>query len=279
MLREYYRLAKPGIVYGNLLAAAAGYLYGAGADADATLLALMLLGLGLSIASACVYNNILDRTLDSKMARTKDRALPAGRISPRDAEIFASILLLAGTAVLFVFTNPLTLLVLVFGFWMYLFVYTPLKTRSPHFTYAGALAGAVPPVIGYVTATATLDSTALTLYLILCTWQMAHFYAIAIRRADEYKAGGVNVLPLRIGARKTKWAIVAYIIAFCAASFTLPFTHRVGSIYFPAMTLVSLAWLLLGLFALRSNDDVAAAKRLFLFSLVVLLTLCAALAI
>ncbi|HEV7121336.1 MAG TPA: protoheme IX farnesyltransferase, partial [Candidatus Paceibacterota bacterium] len=150
-MRDYYRLAKPGIVYGNALPAIAAFLFASTRSGFSLLLFVaMLIGLSGCIASACVINNVIDRDIDARMERTKARAIPMKRISVRNALIFAGALLVVGCAVLFLFTNLLTLAVTLFGVFVYLCLYTPLKRISLHSTIVGAVAGAVPPVVGYV---------------------------------------------------------------------------------------------------------------------------------
>ncbi|MDO8548268.1 MAG: UbiA family prenyltransferase, partial [bacterium] len=165
MIRTYYELTKPGIVYSNILVAAAGFFYASvgilGGKIDWILGFWMLIGLACVIASACVFNNYLDRNLDAKMERTKERALASGKISNRNALIFGAILLVAGVKILFIFTNLLTLSVALAGFLVYVLLYSPLKPRTPYALFVGAIAGAMPPVVGYAAVTNTLNSTAL----------------------------------------------------------------------------------------------------------------------
>jgi protoheme IX farnesyltransferase len=196
MFTEYYRLAKPGIIYGNALAATAGFFVASlfVTSPDWWLLLAMLAGLSLIIACGCVLNNYMDREMDARMERTKNRAMVRGRISPRQALLFALALGVAGIAILFVFTTPLALIVALAGLVVYVGLYTPLKPRSSWALYVGAVAGAVPPVVGYTAVTGILDWYALAFFGVLYIWQLPHFIAIAMFRYDEYKAAGVPLV-------------------------------------------------------------------------------------
>jgi len=190
MIRAYYDLAKPRMVYGNLLVAAAGFAYASQAI-DWVLLLWTLAGLGCVIASACVFNNYFDRGIDAKMERTKHRALASGKIPNRNALLLGAVLLALGIKLLLLFTNLLTFEVALAGFLVYVLVYTPLKPCSPYALFVGAVAGATPPVVGYVAVTNTIDTTAWLFFLFLFVWQLPHFLAIAVYRHDEYAAAKV----------------------------------------------------------------------------------------
>lgn len=188
--RTYYELAKPRMVYANVVVAAAAFIYASHGAASWTVGALALLGLGLVIASACTFNNYMDREMDAKMERTKCRALPSGKLSGTHALVMGALLLVAGVMLLAA-TTLAALVVALAGWVTYVFLYTPLKPHSPHALFVGALAGAVPPVVGYAAVAGTLDSTALALFLFLFVWQLPHFVAISIYRGEEYAAADV----------------------------------------------------------------------------------------
>ena len=174
-LHVYYELTKPGIIYGNALTAVAGFFLASSQDIDWRLLLAAVLGLSFVIASACVFNNYVDREIDARMTRTSSRALAAGHISPHYALLFGLALLVLGILVLHYYTTPLALWVATFGFVVYVFLYTPLKPRSASALYVGAIAGATPPVVGYVAVTNTFDLYTLVLFAALYVWQIPHF--------------------------------------------------------------------------------------------------------
>jgi len=222
-LREYYRLTKPGIVYGNALVAAAGFAYAAAGTFDWLLCAYLLLGLSLVIASACVCNNYYDRDIDKKMPRTANRPIASGHIQRRPALVFAALLGIAGALLLFFLTTLPAFFVALAGWGLYVLAYTPLKHVTPHALWVGALAGATPPVVGYAAVTGALDITALWLFIFLFVWQVPHFLGIAAYRYDEYAAAGVPLLlhkPTKRGekiGRLVFYASLAALVLWCAA--------------------------------------------------------------
>lgn len=191
MLRTYYDLTKPGIIYGNVFAAVAGFVFGSPAVFSWEHFFAMLTGLWLVIAGACVFNNYHDRHIDARMERTKNRALASGAVSHIAVLVFASVLEVLGIGILFFFTNLLAFTAALVGVGSYLLLYTPLKSRTPFAMYAGAIAGATPPVVGYTAATGVFDWYALALFIAMYIWQIPHFLSIAIFRYEEYKAAGV----------------------------------------------------------------------------------------
>ena len=271
--KNYYRLTKPGIIYGNLLTATAGFLLASAGHVDLWLLLATLAGTSLVIASACSFNNYIDRGLDAKMTRTKRRALVQGAIRGRDALIFASILGLAGFLVLGLWVNAVVFGIGLAAFIDYIALYGLAKRRSVHGTLVGSIAGAAPVVAGYCTVTDRFDGGALILFLILALWQMPHFYAIAMYRFDDYKAAGLPVLPVKAGSRAAKTQIVLYITAFIAANVLLSIFGYTGYAYLIIMTLLGLSWLRLGLQGFKAANDKRWARQMFFYSLIIILSL------
>lgn len=273
MLRTYYTLTKPGIIYGNAITAAAGFLLASAGHIDYWLLLATLLGMSLVIASGCVFNNYTDRELDAKMARTKKRALASGLVSGRSAIIYATVLGLAGFVVLALYTNRLTVGIGLVGLFVYVVLYGASKRRSIHGTLVGSIAGATPPVAGYCAVTDRFDSGALILFLILVFWQMAHFYAIATYRLNDYQAAGIPVLPVKKGILVTKVQILIYMVAFVVAALMLTVFGYTGYSYLVAIAILGLAWLWLGVQGLTVRDSKLWARQIFLSSLVVIISL------
>jgi protoheme IX farnesyltransferase len=224
MIRDYYNLTKPGIIYGNALVAVAGFFFASKGTVDWWLLCAMLVGLSAIIACGCVINNIFDRKIDAKMERTKKRAMVAGTISQQRASLFAAALGTLGIEVLWHYTNLLTLFVALAGLGIYVCLYTPLKPRSAMALFVGAAAGAVPPVVGYVAVTNTLDWFAGALFVALYLWQIPHFLAIATYRYTEYTAAGVPLFihkePTEVAKKRGKKVFfysLVVLLFFCAA--------------------------------------------------------------
>lgn len=268
-LKTYYRLTKPGIVYGNLMFAAAGFLLAADGHISFGLLAAALAGQALVIAAACVFNNIIDRDIDSRMARTKKRALVKKTVSIPSALAYGAILAAAGFGLLISFTNWLTVLVVSFGFIVYVGIYAVAKRWNEQGTVIGSLAGSVPPVAGYTAVSGRLDGGALLLFLILTFWQMPHFYAIATYRLKDYRAAGLPVLTVKKGVKAAKYQIVAYIVAFIVAAALLSVYGYTGYVYRVVMLGLGVWWLKLGFDGFKTADDAKWGKQVFLFSLLI----------
>ncbi len=277
MVRAYYRLAKPGIVYGNLYTLIAGYLFGSHLSIDWWILAASMLGISLVIAGACVFNNVLERDLDAKMERTRERATVTGVISVPHALAYGGLLSLFGFATLFLYVNTLSGIVALVGFIVYVFMYGYAKRVTRTHTLIGSIAGAVSITAGYTAATNTIDTAGILLFCIMVLWQMPHFYAIAIYRLRDYTAAGIPLLPSVAGIRATKIAIVVYIVAFVIAQSLLTVLGYTGYTYLAVVLGFGIAWFVRALRGFAATDDELWAKRLFFFSINVLLAFCVAL--
>ncbi len=269
LVKAYYELAKPGIIYGNALTAIAGFLFASLPNFNLQLFLGVLIGSSLIIGSACVFNNIIDRDIDLYMSRTKIRALVSGQISVKAAAIYGSVLLLLGFLILLVFTNTTTVLVGLVGFIDYVIFYSFSKKKTSLSTLIGSIAGATPILAGYTAMTNDLNITALLLFLIMVFWQMPHFYAISIYRSDEYAAAKVPVLPLISGIKATKIQILVFLLAYLLTCVALTTFGPAGYVFFAVMLLINSVWLLMGLRGFVTDNDKRWARQLFLFSLVV----------
>lgn len=274
-IRSYYELTKPGIVYGNVMTAVAGYLFASRWHIQWVTFLALLGGTALLIAAACAANNCLDRRIDAHMSRTRSRALVTGTISVRSALWYAAALGVLGIFVLLK-TNWLTLAVGLSAVFSYVVLYGWAKRHTVHGTLVGTVPGAASLVAGYTAVTGRLDVAALLLFLIMLAWQMPHFYAIAIRRVDEYAAAGLPVWPVRRGVRSTVRQTVAYIALFFAAVCALTLTGYTGVSFLVIMGGLGAWWFALGVCGFRTGDT-AWARKTFLFSLIVLTVFSAAL--
>ncbi len=210
-LRDWYYLTKPGIVYGNALHFIAAFLIGYTAQSSLILGLVSLLGTSLIIASACVANNYLDRNIDSRMTRTKQRALANGKLPGYEAVLFSVVLGLVGANILALAQLWLVLGLGVLAFSWYVWVYTFAKRSTIHSTLIGTVPGALPAVAGYVTNEQYSTAGAWLLFILLVAWQMPHFYAIAIYRKNEYAAAKLPVVSVvlpraAIGLQMILWA-------------------------------------------------------------------------
>lgn len=270
---NYYLITKPGIILGNLFTVAAGFLLASKGVFDAPLFFATLLGLGFIMASACVFNNYIDRHLDQKMQRTKNRPLATGKISAFNALLFAVFLEGIGNLILWTYTNPLTVLIAAIGFIVYVLLYSLWKSRTIYGTAIGSIAGAIPPVVGYSAASNVFDLGALIFFVMLVFWQMPHFFAIAIFRWDDYTKANVPAFPLVKGMQKAKVRMAFYILAFTAVSILLTLFNYTGYIYLTAVLILGLAWLGLCLQGFQSTDDHLWGRRMFRLSLVLIAAL------
>lgn len=270
-MKKYYKLTKPGIIRGNVITATAGFLFASKGSIDFELLAATLTGIGLLIASACVFNNYIDRGIDAKMKRTKTRALVTGEISARNAIIFGTALGLAAFAVIALYVNWLTVLLGFIAYIDYIILYGWAKRRSIHGTLAGTVAGAMPITAGYTAVTNTLDVVALLLFLILVFWQMPHFYSIGIYRSKEYKAAKIPVLPLVKGNLAAKKQMVLYILGFIVLIGWLNSFGHAGTTYLLITSIAGFWWAFMSLKGLRTKNDLLWAREMFNVSLLVLL--------
>lgn len=270
-LKQYYQLTKPGIIYGNLMTAAAGFLFGSQFHINWCVFLATLAGTALVIASGCTYNNILDREIDQKMQRTSKRALATGEVSVTQAFIYATVLGIIGFTLLVLWTHPIVVLVGAIALVDYVILYGFAKRHSVHGTLVGSICGAAPLVAGYVAAVNQFDLTALILFGIMVAWQMAHFYAIAMYRASDYKKAGIPVLPVVRGMRAARTQILGYIALFLVLNGLLFMGGAVGYVYVIIMLVVSADWLQRGLKRYKTADDTRWGKQMFFYSLTVLL--------
>lgn len=274
MFRTYYQLTKPGIIRGNAIPAIAGFLLASRGSVKYWLLLATIVGISLIIASACVYNNYLDREIDKKMSRTKNRALVVGSVTRRSALVYATVLGVLGIGVLYVYTNWLTVMVGIVGLFFYVVVYGFAKRQSVHGTLVGSISGAMPPLGGYVAVSSRLDAAAICLFFILVFWQMPHFYSIATYRLGDYQAAKLPVLPAVKGLQTTKRDILLYVVAFGVAAVSLSWFGHAGPIYFIVALVLSLLWLGMGIKGLKAKDNDRWARKMFGMSLLVLCLLC-----
>lgn len=255
---------------GNLVTLAAGFLLASKGVVDIWLFFITLLGLALIMASACVFNNYIDRKIDKKMQRTKDRALVKGAIPVRNAILFATLLGVLGGCILLEYTNVLTVIVASFGFFVYVVLYSLWKSRTIYGTAIGSIAGAVPPVVGYCAVSHQFDAGALILFMMMVLWQMPHFFAIAMSHFDDYVAADIPVLPVRKGIFRTKVHMVLYIAAFIFAAMMLTTFQYTGYAYLSVAVVGGLAWLWLGMKGFTSKDNQLWGRNMFRLSLVII---------
>lgn len=266
---------KPGITLSNSMATAAGFMLAASASGFSwQKLIATVGGVAFVIASACVINNILDRHIDARMSRTKNRELVSGHIPVWNAIVYAVALGIIGFSLLSAFTNQLTATLGVISYVWYVGVYGFAKRTTPLSTMIGAVCGALPPMAGYVAVTNTIDTTAWVLFWILFVWQLPHFYAIAIFREQDYRKAGLPVWTTLLGKSYTKAQILFWVAVFVPVVALPSVLGDTGVVYAVVMTVLGLYWLLQGWYYYGRESAEKWAKRMFGISLIVLLAFC-----
>lgn len=274
MIKQYLQVTKPGIIFGNLISVVGGFLLASKGSIDYPLFLATLVGVSLVVASGCVFNNYIDRDIDKKMERTKNRVLVKGLIAPSVTLVYATVLGIAGFALLYIAANPLAMWLAVMGFVVYVGVYSLyMKRHSVYGTLIGSLSGAAPPVIGYCAVTNEFDAGALILLAIFSLWQMPHSYAIAIFRFKDYQAANIPVLPVVKGISVAKNHITVYILAFMIATLMLTLVGYAGYKYLIVAAAVSVWWLGMALRGYKTENDSVWARKLFVFSIVAITSL------
>lgn len=267
-LKHFIQITKPGIIFGNVLSVAGGFFLASKGHVDIGLFLAAVIGTSLVVASGCVFNNCIDRDIDVKMERTKNRVLVQGLVSVKLAFVYATVLGILGVGLLYTKANALAALFAVIGFVIYVGFYSLyLKRKSVHGTLVGSLSGAMPPVIGYVAVSNTFDLAALTLLVMFSLWQMPHSYAIAIFRFNDYRAASIPVLPVKRGIRVAKRHILIYILAFLLATLMLTFGGYAGLNYLAVAAAMGMYWLYMAWTGYKAKDDTVWARKLFVFSI------------
>jgi protoheme IX farnesyltransferase len=230
--RDYYALTKPGVVQLLVFTAIVGMFLATPGMVPLDALIAGSIGIGLAAAAAAAVNQIIDQRIDAQMARTRNRPLPQGRISERDAVAFALALGLAALLVLVLFVNVLTAALTFLSLIGYAIIYTVyLKRATPQNIVIGGAAGAAPPVLGWAAVTNSIDPHALLLFLIIFTWTPPHFWALAIARRADYARADVPMLPVTHGVDVTKSFIVYYTVLLILVTVLPSITGMTGLFY------------------------------------------------
>jgi len=267
LLRSYYELCKPNVVYMMLICAFVGMLLAEESVRSFGYLFVSLTGIACCAASAAAVNQVIDRNTDASMTRTDQRPLPQGELSPTHASVFALIIGILGALILYLYVNTLTMILTLASLVGYAFIYTVyLKRATPQNIVIGGLAGAAPPLLGWSSISNTIDPYALLLVLIIFVWTPPHFWALAIYRKDEYAKESIPMLPVTHGVTFTKLQIVLYTIILFIVSM-LPYVVLMsGEIYLYSALILSTIFLYYSINLYFSNDDEDAMKT-FQFSI------------
>jgi protoheme IX farnesyltransferase len=274
---DWITLTKPRLNLLVLITTLAGLYLAEPAGVSTALLVHTLVGSALVAGGAAALNQVMERTTDALMRRTRNRPLAAGRLGPLEGAALGALLSLAGLAELAIFTNLTAAAVAAVTLVSYVFLYTPLKTRSSLATLIGAVPGALPPVIGWAAATGSISGPAVVLFGVVFLWQMPHFLAIAWMYRDDYARAGIPLLPvLEPDGRRTGHQALLYAAVLWPVSL-LPVLAGLAGLPYAAIATV-LGFLYIGLSVRFAQErSQATARRLFLFSILYLTLLLGAL--
>ena len=268
ILRSYYHLCKPNVVFMMLITSLIGSLLATnGSNFNPLLILISLIGIGLCAASAAAINQVVDQKVDANMSRTSDRPIPQGEISSSKAISFAIVIGLIGYAILYRYVNALTAYLTIASLIGYAIIYTVfLKRATPQNIVIGGLAGAAPPLLGWSSITGSIDPNALLLVLIIFAWTPPHFWALAIHRKDEYAKENIPMLPVTHGISFTKLQIILYTIIMLLVSLFPYFVMMSGAFYLVSALVLGLIFLWYA-FSLYVDDSNSLAMPTFQYSI------------
>ncbi len=265
ILSDFKEITKMRLAISVVFSSVAGYFLGAEVVNFVTVL-LLAIGGYCMVGASNAYNQIIERDLDALMDRTKDRPIPAGRMSVNTAFIIASVLTIIGLVVLY-FINPKTAMFGAISIFLYVSVYTPLKTKTPLSVFVGAFPGAIPFMLGWVAASNEFSIEPGTLFMIQFFWQFPHFWAIGWWLFDDYKKGGFFMLPT--GKRDkgtaiqvifyTVWTILVSLIPVFGVTGRLFLTPYAGAV----ILVLGLGMLYYAIKLFKNRDAVSAKKLMF----------------
>ncbi|HEY9517073.1 MAG TPA: heme o synthase [Gemmatimonadaceae bacterium] len=278
LVRDLVMLTKPRII-SLLLVTSVAPMYVAG-QPSLTLVLLVTLGGYLMAGGANTVNMYIDRDIDDRMARTRLRPIPSGRMDPRAVLAFGVALATAATALFAYTVNVLSAALALAGFYFYVFIYTRwLKRRTPHNIVIGGAAGAFPPLVGWAAVTGRIDLTAIYLFLIIFYWTPPHFWALALLKQHDYGRAGVPMAPLIWGERETMWQMLWYTMILVPLTLLPVAFGAFGLIYFVSAVVLGSILFAGILKIMRTAQWTASAWKLYKFSLLYLALLFLAMAI
>jgi len=276
-LRQFLALTKPRVVSLIVFTAMIGMFLATPGLPPTLPVLFATLGIALVAGSAAAINCLVEQKIDAVMARTRARPLPRGEISSLQTLVFASVVGVAGLALLYAKVNALTMWLTLATFLGYALVYTVLlKPATPQNIVIGGASGAMPPILGWAAIANDVPPEALLLFLIIFVWTPPHFWALALYRTKEYAKAGLPMLPVTHGAKFTRLHIVLYTIVLLAVSL-LPFAIRMsGWLYLVAALVLGANFIRYAVSLYRRYSDTL-ARRTFRYSIVYLAALFSAL--
>ena len=267
---DFLALTKPRLNSLVVVTAGVGFYLGSAGALDLVTLLHAVVGAALVAGGAAAFNQVSERDIDETMERTRRRPIPAGRIQPSEAKMFATVLAVVGAAELALATTWLATVVALVALVSYVAIYTPLKRRTPWATLVGAVPGALPPMIGWAAARGELSAGAWVLFCIVFLWQLPHFHALAWMYREDFRRANIPLVAVldRDGSRTSTHALV-YAVVLLPVSLTPAAVALSGGLYVIGASAAGIAFLFLAVrFALRHSAD--RARALFLGSLIYL---------
>ncbi|MCL1471363.1 heme o synthase [Argonema antarcticum] len=277
VILSYYQLTKPRIIPLLLITTAASMWMASEGRVDPLLLLVTLAGGTLAAAAAQTLNCIYDRDIDYAMERTRHRPIPAGRVQPRDALLFAIILASLSFTLLSVFANLLAALLAMSGIVFYMAIYTHLlKRHTTQNIVIGGAAGAIPALVGWAAVTGSLSWSAWMLFAIVFLWTPPHFWALALMIGDDYAKVNIPMLPVVVGEVATTRQIWIYTLIMVPATFVLIYPLGTAGVVYGLLAAV-LAWKFIqkAWDLLQNPEEKDLARSLFKYSIVYMMLLCA----
>jgi len=278
--RQYYALTKPRVVQLIVFCALIGMVLavpGLPGWPELRLIGLACAGIWLVAGAAAAFNCIVEQGIDAKMRRTSWRPTAKGELANTQTLLFSAVLCLAGSLLLYVTVNPLTMWLTFSTFVGYAVVYTViLKPLTPQNIVIGGASGAMPPVLGWAAMTGEVSPESLILFLIIFLWTPPHFWALALYRVEDYKKSGLPMLPVTHGNEFTRLQILLYTLVLFAACL-LPFIYRMSGWLYLVSALVLSVWFFVYAWKLWKHYSDDMARKTFRFSLIHLSALFAAL--
>lgn len=271
--KSYLELCKPNVVLLIVFTAIVGMMLAIHSKPDWLVIIFGTLGIGLGAASGAAVNHVVDQKIDAIMERTRNRPLPTGGLGSEQALLFALLLGLSSMLLLALFVNMLTAALTLASMVGYAVIYTMfLKRATPHNIVLGGAAGAAPPVLGWAAVTGEVSLDALVLFLIIFIWTPPHFWALAIKRRNDYAEAGLPMLPVTHGIEFTKQQILMYTFMLLSVSL-LPFViHMSGLLYLVAALVLGVMFIYHAFVLYRSEGD-QHAMATFGFSIIYLMCL------
>lgn len=268
-IRDYIQLTKPRLALLVIFTTAVGMTLAPGSLSRLQAIEAIA-WVTLVVAAGTTLNMAMEVGPDSRMSRTRNRPLPAGRLPVRNAWWFGAILCAISLPLVYFRVNPMTAALGVFALVVYLLIYTPLKSRSVAAVYVGAFPGATPILMGWTAVTGRLETPSVALFLILFLWQIPHFIAISMYRREEYRAAGFRILPLEYGDKASLWHMIGTTVGLVVAS-ALPSYFELAGIWYLATCIGLATFAIIGtLYGIQAAANAVWARRYFLTTLVYL---------